>query len=58
MINNKKVVLLELQENHLKRIIFCVGITPLHQECGQKHGKPGQARLAKVLAGLARKAWP
>ena len=55
MINNTKVV---LQENHLKRIIFCVVITPLHQECGQKHGKPGQARLAKVLAGLARKAWP
>ena len=25
--NNKKVVLLQLQENHLKRIIFCVVIT-------------------------------
>ena len=27
MINNKKLVLLQLQENHLKRIIICMVIT-------------------------------
>ena len=48
-------------ENWYSKIILSFKGPPLQQECGQKHAspaKPNQARLAKVLAGLARKAWP
>ena len=52
-----KCMEISLENLYLKIILSFKG-PPLHQQRGQKHGKPGQARLAKVLARPARKAWP